>query len=376
MPLPRGNVATKILLVLAVLGAGAYVAVVGSRSEALVATVQKGRAVDAVAGSVVVHADKDLQELRIEGSGRVVECARLEPGTTVKAGDVLVKLDTTEMERGHADARRRYEADRELLRIRNEKNRDLELARQNLENTRRLHELGNASTESVNAAQRAVDAVLTAQAEADFHARLEAENFARAEEAHALQLKRMTVIAPADGVIEGARVAVGALVSSGATVGTFYAKERIVVAKISEEDIAKVKLGDPARVQLLTFPGREFDAKVIKLFTFADAETRRYDVYLEVKADPSELRPNSTGEVTITVGMHDQVPLVPRRAIFNGAYVYAVRDGRVDRRQVEIGYRGLNSAEVTKGLTVGDQVIVEDLDQFRDGQRVRVARTP
>lgn len=371
----RGNAATKILLVLAVLGAGAYAALVGTRREALVTTVQQGRAVDGVAGSVVVYADKDLQELRIEGAGRVVDCARLEPGVAVRAGDLLVKLDTTELERAQADARRRYEIDRELLRIRTEKNTDLAQARQNLENVRRLHELGNASTENVNAAQRALDAVLTAQTEAAFQARIEAENLARAEEAHKLELKRMMVVAPVDGMIESARVSVGALVNAGATVGAFYANERIVAARISEEDIAKVKIGDPAKVNLLSLPGRDFEARVSKILPFADPETRRYTVYLEIKAELADLRPNSTGEVTITVGSRDRVALVPRRAIFNGVggiTVAVVKSGRVERRQVEIGYRALNTAEVVKGLAPGEQVVVENPDQFRDGQNVRV----
>jgi len=159
-------------------------------------------------------------------------------------------------------------------------------------------------------------------------------------------------------------------------VATFYANERVVLAKISEEDIAKVKLGDPAKVQLLTFPGKNFPARVVKTLPFADAETRRYSVFLDVQAEPGQLLPNSTGEVTITVGTHVNVPLVPRRAIFNGSVVYVVKDGRVERRLIEVGYRGLIEAEVTRGLTAGETVIVEDLDQFRAGQRVSAARNP
>jgi hypothetical protein len=36
----------------------------------------------------------------------------------------------------------------------------------------------------------------------------------------------------------------------------------------------------------------------------------------------------------------------------------------------------LIEAEVTKGLAAGETVIVEDLDQFRAGQRVSAARNP
>ena len=376
MPANNGNIILKVLLVLVLLGAGAYAVRTGFRETAIVAEVQQGIAVDAVPGSVVVHADKDLQELKIEGSGRVVECSRLDVGGSFSKGEVLVRLDTTELERGFAEAKRRYESEREILRIRTERNTDLAVAKQNLDNVRRLHELGNASTDNVNAAQRVLDAIMTAQAEVDFNSRREAEAFARLAEAHELQLRKMTVVAPAAGIVEGVRVNVGTLVSGGATVATFYANERVVLAKISEEDIAKVKLGDPAKVQLLTFPGKNFPARVVKTLPFADAETRRYSVFLDVQAEPGQLLPNSTGEVTITVGTHVNVPLVPRRAIFNGSVVYVVKDGRVERRLIEVGYRGLIEAEVTKGLTAGETVIVEDLDQFRAGQRVSAARNP
>ncbi len=376
MPANNGNIVSKVLLVLVLLGAGAYAVRAGFRETAIVAEVQRGIAVDAVPGSVVVHADKDLQELKIEGSGRVVECSRLDVGASFSKGDVLVRLDTTELDRGFAEAKRRYEGEREILRIRTERNTDLAVAKQNLDNVRRLHELGNASTDNVNAAQRVLDAILTAQAEVDFNSRREAEAFARLAEAHELQLRKMTVVAPAAGIVEAVRVNVGTLVSGGATVATFYANERVVLAKISEEDIAKVKLGDPAKVQLLTFPGKNFPARVVKTLPFADAETRRYSVFLDVQAEPGQLLPNSTGEVTITVGTHANVPLVPRRAIFNGSVVYVVKDGRVERRLIEVGYRGLIEAEVTKGLAVGEVVIVEDLDQFRAGQRVSAARNP
>jgi len=59
-----------------------------------------------------------------------------------------------------------------------------------------------------------------------------------------------------------------------------------------------------------------------------------------------------------------------RVARFSGNNVYAVVNGRVQLRKVEVGFVSLNIAEVTKGLATGDQVIVEELDKFRDGDRV------
>jgi hypothetical protein len=94
-----------------------------------------------------------------------------------------------------------------------------------------------------------------------------------------------------------------------------------------------------------------------------------------VKADPELLRPLSTGEVTITVdSVPDQI-MVLRRSLFDGNKVLVVRDGRVERRTLEVGYVSLNNAQVKRGLTVGELVIVDQLEEFREGQRVKVEVT-
>src|SRR5688572_21705962 len=108
----HGNALAKLIVVLVIVAGAVGIASVRLRETAIVAEVRKGSAVDAVPGSIVVHADKDLQELKIEGSGRVVECERLDPGSSFKKGDVLLRLDTTEIERTMADAKRLYETNR------------------------------------------------------------------------------------------------------------------------------------------------------------------------------------------------------------------------------------------------------------------------
>ena len=369
----HGNVALKLLAIPVLLGGAAFAVLASFRAPAVVEEVRLGKAVDAVPGSLEVHADMDLQELKIEGSGRVVDRRALEPSRQFRQGDVLLQLDTTEIERAISEARRNYDSVKQRARIASERNTEEAAARKRLEDARRMFELGNASEEDVKAAERALDSILTNQALAEFALRKAAADLVSAEAAHKIQLRKMQVVAPMDGMIEGVRVNIGALVSGGATVATFYANDRVVQARISEEDIARVKPGDPARVRLLSYPDQEFSARVGKILPFVDPVTRRYSVYLDVDARPEQLKPHSTGEVTITVGEHDQVPLIPRRAIFNGNFVFVVRNGRIEKREIGLGFRGLNQAEVNRGLEPGDSVIVEDLEQFRDGQRVRPA---
>jgi multidrug efflux pump subunit AcrA (membrane-fusion protein) len=132
-----------------------------------------------------------------------------------------------------------------------------------------------------------------------------------------------------------------------------------------------VKVGQQARIRLLTYGSQGFDATVSKLLPAAD-DTQRFTLHLEAKAEPDQLKPLSTGEVTITV---DQIPnqmMILRRSVFDSNKVYVVKDGRVERRTIEVGYTSLNNVQVRKGLADGEQVIVDRIEEFRPGQRVQV----
>jgi hypothetical protein len=85
---------------------------------------------------------------------------------------------------------------------------------------------------------------------------------------------------------------------------------------------------------------------------------------------PKELIPGKTGEVTITVDEREAKAIVPRRALL-GKTLYVVNNGRVERRAVELGFVWLDGAEVKSGVDDGEQVIVDDLDSFRDNEAVR-----
>jgi hypothetical protein len=99
-------------------------------------------------------------------------------------------------------------------------------------------------------------------------------------------------------------------------------------------------------------------------------------VYLNITdIEPKKLIPGITGEVTIETGRHAAKAIVPRRALLNDN-VYVVKDGKVELRPIKKGYVWLTGAEITEGLEPGEQVIVEDLDTFREGDSVKVQELP
>jgi RND family efflux transporter MFP subunit len=184
------------------------------------------------------------------------------------------------------------------------------------------------------------------------------------------QLEKMTIVAPFAGKVSKVFAREGDLISGGAPIAILIASSRTVEAKISEENFSNIKLGQKASVRFLGYGDWQYEATVTKILPTADPETQRYIVHLEVKIEPEKLIPGITGEVSIIVGERQSKANIPRRALF-GDSVYVVENGRVRLRKLELGYVSLTMVEVLKGLKAGDLVIVDQLDHFRDGDRVR-----
>lgn len=395
----NGSILLKLGLVLVVLAVVAYFGLQRLQGTARVKAATRDKAVDAVTGTVSVDADGGTKTFVTQSGGQVKWSAALNPGARFRKDDKILELDSSELvtareesERQFLDNKRKARflltggkpellddglklSDEEKEKVVRENNPDRKLAAEKLANARRIYGLGNISKEDVSSLERTLDAI-----DRDLKLKLLDEkrgdsDYAAATANTNLQIKKMTIIAPDDGQVHEAMIWNGAVIGPGHTVGTWFSNTRIVAAKISEESFGKVKLGQTALVRLLTYGRQEFEATVSKLLPKAD-DAQRFTVFLDVKADAEQLNPGSTGEVTITVAEHPNQVMIQRRAIFDGDKVYVVKNGRVEKRKIEVGFLALNVAEVTKGIEVGDQVIVDNLDEFRDGDRVKVQVIP
>jgi RND family efflux transporter MFP subunit len=356
------------LLLAAVAAAGTWVVLHLLRPVAVVSAARPGRAVNAVPGSVTVSAEYQM-ELKSEIGGRVLRSA-LDPGLPVRAGDFLVQLDPAdlrlEIERieSEAEAHARRVAVGSAIRL------ELETAREAAANMERMLKLGNISEVDVTKQQRLVK---------QFEQKLELEvvenalrtsGFENTLKVKRRQLDKMTITAPFDGVVSQVFARPGDLISEGAPIATVIATGRTVEAKISEENFSGVRVGQKASVRFLGYGPQLYGASVTKVLPTADPETQRYVVHVNVDLAPEKLVPGLTGEISIVIGERDARTIVPRRAL-RGNDLLLVSGGRVERRTVRLGYVGLNQVEVLEGLAPGDRVIVEELDRFQPGDRVR-----
>jgi len=359
----------KLLVVLVVLAGIAYGANYLMRPVAQVVLASRGKAVRSVPGTVEVRSEFDM-ELKSEVSGRV-KSTELEIGRKFFKGDTLVIIDSgdvdLEIERIKNDlvaAKRRVEIG-STLRAEAENQRDTldNLERQTKAGSYPQAEFEKSKRLYLQAVQRMqLDEVSLRQSVDTL------ENQLRAKER---ERSKMTIIAPADGIVTEVIARAGDLIGSNSPIATLISVNRTIVGKMSEDNFKDVRLGQRASVRFLTFGNDQYKATISKVLPSADPTTQRYSVYLDVELPEGRpVMPGLTGEVSIIIAERPNAVIIPRRALI-GDYVYVVAGGQVELRKVEKGYDSLNYLEIVKGLDAGEQVIVEQQDRFHSGERIR-----
>ncbi|HSY53195.1 MAG TPA: efflux RND transporter periplasmic adaptor subunit [Opitutaceae bacterium] len=362
----RAKLIAALLVLAALAGAWIYF----NRPVAKVVRVVRGQAVDAVPGSVIVDAEYQM-DIKSEVGGRIIKSA-LAVGDHVKDGDFLVQLDAGDLKLDIEKTKSDYEALKNRIAIGSQIQLQLDSARADLANNERLFKLGGISETDLEKQRRSVQQIEQQLKLEQVQNQNEIDAYENTLKVKSRQLDKMTIAAPFDGVVSQVLARKGDLIGGNAPIATVIATSRTVEARISEENFSGIRTGQKAIVRFLTYGDETYNATVGKILPTADPATQRYIVYLKVDLPLERLVPGLTGEVSITVGEHANALIVPRRAL-SGNTLYVVKDGRVQLRKVDTGYLGLNVVEITDGVQEGDEVIVEELDRFRDGDRVRTA---
>jgi membrane fusion protein (multidrug efflux system) len=296
-----------------------------------------------------------------ETTGRVVT-RHVEPGDVVDAGQVLIELDATRLRLAVEQAGARLRR-REI---------DLAEARRELERADRL--VGDdAISKSRHDAQRfAVDRAASAEKLARVALRTAQRNLADAK-----------VRAPFAGSVEEVRVDVGDLVSPGTPLATLVDLSRARIhAGVTSIEAAGLTPGTRAPVVLAELGGTAVEAEIHSVGRIADPASGTYTLELWLDSPDGLLREGMVAQVRLPVEPGRRNPVVPRAALIRsetGTAVFVVdRAGgepRAVARPVRIGRSNAEKIEVLKGVTVGEEVVIDGLFALRDGAPVLVEKT-
>lgn len=174
------------------------------------------------------------------------------------------------------------------------------------------------------------------------------------------------VIAPRPGYIVERNVNEGTQIRTDANTNIFTISDLKTVwiwANVHESDMAKVKEGDQVTVKTIAYPDKTYRGSISKIGTMLDPASRVIRVRTELENENGELKPEMFATVVITSKTKDEVLSIPLRAlVLENNNFYAMREvgqKTFEKVQVTIGKKFTNFAEVTKGLSSGDKVIVD-----------------
>jgi len=275
----------------------------------------------------------------------------VDKGDNVKANQLLAELESPEIDQAYNAA----EAD--LNNKRAQSNRQRDLAKK-----------GVASEQDAENAEAA-----TKVAEANLRSVAASRGY-------------QEIRAPFTGVITARYVDPGALVSAGAN-ATQSAQPVVDVAQmdtlriyiyLGQDDAASVREGDPAVITEDARPSIQITDKVARMTRSLDPRTRTMLCEVDVDNHLGQLFPGDFVHVKLSMAS-EPYPLIPSAALIartGKLNVAVIRDGRAHLVPVTIGRDDGTTAQVTSGLTGGEQVAIGAAAELRDDIPVRIAETP
>lgn len=302
----------------------------------------------------------------------IVAAVHIDDGERIHKGQALVELDRERLEDQVAELAASLARHRALARIDlvGRARAELDKGRRDLDREQRLFAKGVVSRERIEDLEHRVR--LLEIALSDAHAEQAARRAAvmEAENAHRRverDLAKTVIRSPIDGVVVQREVEVGTAVADlqngGTVVATLADDRRIhVLAQVDENEVAEVRVGQPARVHIDAFPGEVFSGRVRKLSSSgtSDGGVSSFDIEIELAPDP-RVRVGMSADARVELQRHHGVLLVPNTALLRAGDGTQVRrlnpDRSVELVSIEEGYSDGFQTIVTRGIAVGDAIL-------------------
>jgi RND family efflux transporter MFP subunit len=300
--------------------------------------------------------------------GQIVD-EPIEEGQHVKAGDVLARIDD-----------RDYQAQlRQAIAIRDVAKANLHLLQDKADRARRLITTGAISTDdfetAVSAAEVAQAGVERDEAAVDY-AKFNVNQCVINSPINGIVLKKYRELG--DTINFGGQIQAG----GGATDIAQLADTDDMRAEvdINEADIAKMGIGSPATVALDSYPDKQFDAALVKVYPEADRQKGTIKVEVQItRPDLQIIKPEMGAKVSFlenqpaaTQQPRITVPESAVRVEEGETYVWTVRKGIVQRVGVARGEKTEAGIEIKQGLNDGDVIVVSPHANLANGRKVSV----
>ncbi|MGA7326390.1 MAG: efflux RND transporter periplasmic adaptor subunit, partial [Rhodomicrobium sp.] len=185
------------------------------------------------------------------------------------------------------------------------------------------------------------------------------------------------LLAGTGGIVTSVRAEPGQVVSAGQAVVTLAHNEGLeALVAVPEQEITKLKAGEPASVALWANPKAGAQGKIREIAGAADAASRTYAVRVTIVDPFPEMRLGMTTAVSFQVPQ-DPAIAVPLSAITEEkgktiAFTADKNTQTVMRREVVTEGVAADGVRIKSGLQAGDILITGGVQFLEDGMKIRL----
>ncbi|MDQ3288300.1 MAG: efflux RND transporter periplasmic adaptor subunit [Pseudomonadota bacterium] len=272
----------------------------------------------------------------------------VEEGDLVRAGQTLVRLDSSRAQLQAAQT------------------------------AAQMHKLQNQYARS----QKLAEQKLVSAADND-QIRFDLENARAANRLANLELSYANVKAPISGVVASRSIKTGNFVQINTPIMRIVDVSKLeAVLNVPERELATLKPGLPVELQVDALPGKTFSGTIDRIAPVVDSGSGTFRVIAAFDGGDQQsgrLQPGMFGRVRIVYDQRAEALVVPRLALLDdeaNPAVFRVREGRVARVPVKLGFLDGQWAEIREGLALGDKVVIAGKTALRDGSVVQVIGEP
>lgn len=286
--------------------------------------------------------------------GKIVS-RKVDVGTQVKRGQVLMQLDPQDLQLAQAQANAGLKAA--------ESNRAL--AQAELKRYQELRERNFVSQAVLDGKETAYQA-----AQASY------EQARAAYRNQSNQAGYAVLVSDVDGVVTGVDAEVGQVVAAGSpVVRVAQAGEKEIVIGIPEDKVETLRKVTDVRVRTWVNPEEIIPGKLRELSPVADPATRTYTVKIAMPRPPEGIKLGMTAYVAFADKLPNAMIKLPLTALFNdkeSTLVWVVENGVVKPVPVQVAGSSGNDILIAGGIAPGQTVVTAGVNLLKPGQKVKI----
>ena len=192
-------------------------------------------------------------------------------------------------------------------------------------------------------------------------------------------LENTVLRSPVNGIVTARNYDAGDMYAMAAPV---YVVEQITPVKlkvnVSEKLFTQIKKGMEVDVKLDVYGDEVFKGKVSLVYPTINAATRTFPVEITIANANQRVRPGMFARVTFSYGTANHV-VVPDKAVVKQTgsgdrYVYVYNNGTIEFKKVELGRRLGTEYELIGGVASGDNVVTEGHSRVVNGGKAEIVK--